>query len=343
MAVTTNKIDSYRPEIMMFIEEERNNEAKRVYKQLYDIKPTTRLSMEEVQLSSFGIMQEVGELGTAIADEPLRGYSYTYTKARYAKKATYSSVVLNTDQHDVIEQTSRDLGNTVEMSRELKGMGVFRKAFNAGTTYGDGLRLVATNHPRKDGGVAQANTFRNGVQAALEYSNLIDLESVQMSAVSNSGRLLDAMSEERNKILLVPYTLREEAFQLAGVNGADFRPAGTGDTFARNDSNYLRRGTKYDVLVSKFIAYEGADLAGETGSISKTSASNYWDTQYFIIDPVLAKRYLRFYTQEGYPRYYDEFVASNEAYDYFAYDFYAFGTSHWIWMAGSQGTGAALT
>ena len=73
-------------------------------------------------------------------------------------------------------------------------------------------------------------------------------------------------SMEKNKVLFGSEFIREEMYQIAGVDGPHYRP-GTDE----NDANYFIMGDRFDVMVIPWLNFEIAKQAGETAGITKTS------------------------------------------------------------------------
>jgi hypothetical protein len=331
MAHTTGSFQTWKPEIDAYITDEESNLPMGSFSEIFSVDSTNRLSVNEVTDSGFGPMDEVGEQGDAVEDAALEGYTYNYIRKNFRKKAIFSKVLMDTDQSGEIEKRARDLPRAVKYSRELNIWSMVRNAWSQSYLFGDGKSLVSTAHPRKDGGTSQTNTFNSGVQKTLTYDNALELQDVLLSLVSNTGNLMNVAAPGRNKCLVVGTYLREQAFQIAGVEGAEKEP----DTMD-NNSNYFRKGDKFDVLVVDWLTYEAAKQAGET-TVAKTSASNYWDTMWGIVDRDLAKRYFKVKEQKGYPYYDDDINKDNESLIKFAYDAYTFGNTAYYPIALSKG------
>lgn len=342
MLHNTSNLETWKPEIDAFMEDEMNLREGQtpLYGELFDVKTSDRKQLIETGITGYNPMVEVGEQGDAVEDNVKQTYKSLYQRRSYRKVASFTSDLLETDQSGEVEKTARNLVSTIDYTRNLNIFGMIRNATSSLYTFGDSKSLVAIAHPRKDGGTAQPNTFRDGVQLALTYDNAITLETVAGTNVSNAGNLTGQFGEDRNKVLVVPYDLRVDAFQIAGVNGADSIP-GTGA--AAGNRNYLRKGTRYDVMVVDFIGYEAAKQAGETGTITKNNASDYWSKHWAIVDKELAKQLAKVYTATGYAKYDDEVVKLNQVLKKYAYDKYMFGNSGWQWIAYSKGDSSTLS
>lgn len=337
MASTTANWEVWKPEIEAYIKDEQDNMPKSVYRDIFSVETTNRLTTPDKGWSGYNPMEEVGEMGDAVSDEAIDGYKFTYSRRSYRKSATFSSDLMETDQTGEVIKKAKSFANVTEYSRNLHAFSVIRRMTDATKTYGDSAPLVGA-HVRKDGGGTQYNTFTDLVQRPLTYDNVLALQDVLISNVSNSGNLMTAGDIGRNKVLFGSPYLRETLFQIAGVEGPDMKP-GTDE----NDANYIRKGDKFDVLILPWITYEAAKQAGETGSITKSSNSNYWDKMWGIMDVNLVKSFFRLLIAEGYEKYDEEITKSNQALTKYVYDKYDFGVSNWMGFAGSLGNGTELS
>jgi hypothetical protein len=338
MAMTVGNWQTWKPEIDTFVEDEKDNLPENLYERVFSVKKVDRLQIEEVNYSGFGPMIEVGELGDAVDDEAKEGYKYAYQRKVYRKSATFSSDLMETDQtRGTVEEIGRDFARVAWYSRNLNGFSLFRNAWNSLYTYGDGQEVVSVSHPRKDGGGNQGNTFTDGVQRALDYDNALSLQDVLMTNLSNTGNLLGTGAPGKNKVLFGPIPLKEQLFQIAGVEG----PEGEPDT-AENNTNWFRRGDKFDVLLIPWIGWEAATQAGDT-TVAKTASTNYWDSMWGIMDAECAKKYVKMFVAQGYEKYDEEITKANQALIKYVYDKYTWGMTHWIWLAASKGDNSTYT
>lgn len=331
MSHSVQNWQTWKPEIDAYIQDELDQSPKSDYEQIYTVKSTDRLMLQEVDYGTFSPMMEVGEFGEAIEDEAIEGYKYAYQRRSYRKYARFSSDLLETDQTSEVERISRSFARTIQESRNLWIFGMFRNAWNSLYTYGDGKPWVSTGHPIKNGLGTQTNTFTDGVQRTLTYANALSLQDVMISTVSNAGNLMSVGNMGRNKVLWGGPYLREKMFQIAGVDSSGWKP----DTADRN-ANYFVKGDKFDVLVLPWVCYEAARRAGEV-TFAKSSASNYYDSMWGIMDVDLVKRFNKVYTASGYAKFDEEIDKTNQAFLKYAYDKYAFGSTGFFGFAASKG------
>lgn len=342
---STSNWQVWKPEIDAYIDEERDNLPPSFYREVFAVDTTNRLQVNEVNDSGYSPMQEVGELGDSVEDSGLEGYGFAYQRRVYRKHTNFSSDLMETDQTGRIKQKAKEYARVIEYSRNLHAFSILRRGFDSTLVGGDSVSLFNLSHPRKDGAGTQPNTFRDGVQRGLTYDNVLELQDVLISLVSNSGNLLDIASQDKNMILWTSPFQREKAFQIAGVS-ADSRKAyeaavkkpGTDE----NDRNYFIHGANFDVVLLPWIQYEAAVQAGET-SVAKTSTSNFYDRMWGLMDQEVCKRTLKLFIAEGYEKYDEEIVKSNQVLRKYAYDKYAFGWSNYIGIAASKGDGTTVT
>jgi hypothetical protein len=313
-------IDTYQQEEQVAIDKL----GKPAYEKIFDVQTTTDLEITDTGYAGYGLMVETTETGDAVRDNVIETYTTVYRRKYYRKQADFSKALMQSDRTGKVERMAKGLQNVPMYSRNVYIYGMIRNSFNPAFTWGDGKTLGSIAHPRKDGKGTQPNTFLDGVQRPLTYRNVIEAEKVMISNVSNSGNMLDVASAGRNKILWCSPYLKEEAFQIAGVDGPDKEP--NTDT---NNANYLRKGSKYDVLVLDYVKYEIAVQAGET-TVSKTSSANFYDTMWGIIDPAYTKANFKVIQAEGYPYFDDEIKKSNEVIIKYAYDSFMWGNSSWV-------------
>ena len=332
MAQTVQNWQTWKPEIDAYVQDELDQLPESLYTKLFTVRNVDRLQMQEVDYGNFGPMVEVGELGDAVDDNAIEGYKFAYQRRSYRKSTKFSSDLMETDQTGTVEKIARQFANVVEYSRNLWIFGMFRNAWNSLYTYGDGKPLASTLHPIKSGIGTQANTFADGVQRPLTYDNALLLQDVMIANVSNAGNIMQVGAVGRNKILWCSPYLREQAFQIAGVGASTEKP-----TTADRAANYFIKGDKFDVLSIPWITYEIARQAGETGSISKTSSSNYWDKMWGIIDVDVFKNFFRLFVASGYAKYDEEITKANQALVKYAYDKYVWGCTAWYGLAMSKG------
>jgi hypothetical protein len=213
---------------------------------------------------------------------------------------------------------------------------MLRNAFNSAYSYGDSKPLVSLSHPNKGGTGTQGNTYADGVQLPLSYDNALRLQDVMLATLSGSGNLMNVGGESRNKVLFGSQYLREELKQIAGVGAPDKEPDTTD-----NNVNYFK-GSNFDVLIVPWLSWEAATQAGDT-SVAKTASTNIWDTMWGILDMPTCMRYFKLYERTGYPKQDQDVTKDNQALNYYLYDKYVWGNTHWMPVVMSKGDSSTYT
>lgn len=339
MAMTTQLHQTWKPEIDAYIQDELDQMPDSLYKQVFTVRTSDRLQLQEVDYGAFTPMVTVGELGDAVEDNAIEGYKNLYQGLNYRKSATFSSDLLETDQTGEVERIARSFANVVEYSRNLWVFSSWRRGWDGLITYGDSKPLFSIAHPLKTGGYTNANTFADGVQRPLSYDNVLLAQDAMIANVSQSGNILQNGAIGRNKVLWCSPYLREKAFQLAGVHDLPSEKPTTTD----RAKNYFVSGDKFDVLVVPWVSYEAARQAGETGTVTKSSNSNYWDSMWGLMDTDLFKRFAKVWFRTGYPMFADEITKANQAFVKYAYDKYAYGYTSPLGIFGSKGDSSTVT
>lgn len=338
MAQRKNDYEFYKQEIDAYIEEEADNQPEPVYEKFMSVETTSLATFDAKTIATYGPMVQVDpDEGDAVTDRLTDGYRTQFPILAYRKAASFTSELFETDQLNEIERIARSMPRAVRYSREQVAAGVLRNGWNSAVTYGDGQSLFSLSHPLSNGSGVQANTFEDGVQRPLNYDNVKRLEDVLQAFTSNSGNILGTAAMGKNMVLFVTPNQREAGLQIID-------PIYQPDT-ADNNSNYFVKGSKYDLLVIPHLRYESARQAGETGSITKGSSSNFWDTMWGIFDPEISRQYMKMYIREGYEngRFDEEVRKSNQTVSRYAYDKLAVGAIAPFGSAGSMGNSATIT
>lgn len=138
---------------------------------LFD-KYTSRKAFEEdVGVSSFGLLQVKPEGQATQFDTEVQGFITRYTHIVYSLGFIITKEMFDDDLYDVVaERRSRGLAFSMRQTKETIAANVYNRAFNANYTFGDGVSLVNSAHPRVAGG-SFANTLATNAnlsEAALE-------------------------------------------------------------------------------------------------------------------------------------------------------------------------------
>jgi hypothetical protein len=251
-------------------------------------------------------------------DSRLIGYTTTWVPAKFTSGVTVT--LENIQDRDYQAQLDEYSDLTVS-GQETKDRDAFwllgKYAFTAQASvpsfysqYGDAKPLCSTTHPRKDGGTAQSNASATG----LPFSETA-LETARLAIM---GQLMDNGKPMRvgtgKLILVVPPALEKAAVVVTKGE----KRSGT----ANNDINIY--DGLFTVISSQYIS------AAQGGS----------DTQWFVIDPRVAK--LCFYLRKDLStsRYIDN-RTKDVTFD--IYGRWTIGYGDWRGVWGSKGDAAAYS
>ena len=280
---TTSKPELTAPGVEVWIQEEADNAMiKTLLSKVFAVETTNRLYEDDSSWAGIDYPELVGEAAASPEDELLIGYTWRYELNTYKRKMAITSLLNKTDLYGIAqaEDMSKELARKAAQGRDVNAFSVFRNAFESTVTYGDGKPLISVAHPRKDGGTAQRNTFLDGVQDALSYDSVKDLEDVMYEVFSNKGIPLNIGLESKLMLMVAHYN-REVALQIAEC---DKVPGSVDESV-----NYFK-GRNMDVLVNPYISWRFAFNQGETSSTDRVT----YDQRFFLIDPSYAKKLLKF-------------------------------------------------
>lgn len=328
---TTQYPELTAPGIEMWMKEEGDNAMfKSMFPKVFSVETTNRLYEDDSSWAGIDYPELVGELAASPEDSFLLGYTWRYQLNTYKRKMSVSSLLEKVDLYGIAqaEEMSRELARKAIQGRDINVFSVLRQAFTASVTYGDGKPLISVSHPRKDGGAAQRNTFLDGVQRPLSYDNLKLLEDVLVNVVSNKGIPLNIGLDSKPMLIVTRYN-REAALQIAE---ADAIPGSADESV-----NYFK-GRNLDVLVCPYIDHVFAYNQGETVSTDRET----YDKRYFLIDPTMAKKMLKFKQLQNFEVKAWEDKDTDAMFAKVA-DVYAYGISGWYGITGSLGDGTTYS
>lgn len=182
-----------------------------LFKQESTMQPTVR-SASWGGAQAWGTKTEAADVTYQTAAE---GYVDEFAVVSYASGFNWSLEAAEDQQHGEIAQYTQDLGQGAQHLIETTNSNHLNNAFAAGTTFGDGVALCATNHPVIITGGTSSN--RSGSDTALSYTTLntayIDMDNVVDGAGKYSGIRPDT--------LIVPPDLAVTAQQITESSVTD--------------------------------------------------------------------------------------------------------------------------
>lgn len=177
------------------------NEHKVEHTDLFDQYTSRKAWEEDVGISSFGLLRVKGEGAPVSFDNEQQGFISRYTHVEYALGFIITRNMVEDDQYDVVgERKARGLAFSVRQTKETIAANVYNRAFNSTYTGGDGVELLATNHPNVAGG-----TYANELSTAADLSEAsLEQATIDLMKFTNDRGLKISIMP---KSLIVPVDL----------------------------------------------------------------------------------------------------------------------------------------
>lgn len=181
------------------------DEHETEYNKLFDTFQSDKNYEEDVNATGFGLAPQKSEGANLIYDDHQQGFISRYTHVAYALgfKVTREEQDDNLYEEVAMKRTGA-LAFSMRQTKETVGANVYNRAFNSSYTGGDGVELLATNHPLSGGG-----TFSNELSPAADLSEaaLEDLIIQIHGATDDRGLKISLMPQS----LIVPRQLYFDA------------------------------------------------------------------------------------------------------------------------------------
>src|SRR5574341_292146 len=201
------------------------------YTNLFDIHTDTRKFVEDVGVTSFGLLVQKPEGSAVTFDSERQAFVSRYEHLEYALGFIITRNMYEDDQYMIVgERKARGLAFSVRQTIETIAANVYNRAFNSSYTGGDGLELCSTAHLNFAGGTwaNELTTAADLSEAALEQA-CIDI----MKWDNDRGLAISVIPQS----LHIPPDLVFEADRILNSTGR----VGTAD----NDRNSLRAMGKF--------------------------------------------------------------------------------------------------
>lgn len=266
---------------------------------IFGVRTSSKGKETDLRLGGFSDPVDFEQHGQVVYDTPDRGYEVEYDHTEWVRGFQITRAMLDDMQYDGIYDSAGAMGTAFARKRQKDAMSVFNNGFTAGTTAGyDSVALFSDSHPRSR---TDSTTVDNNL--ASTPLNADNLET----AITTLEAIGDDLGEEINikpDILLVPRGLRRTALELTE---SELTP--------ENANNAINVHTGMATVMSPYL----------------TNASNW-----FVIDSMMAKKYLKWYN-----RVLPEFTAEDN-FDtlqrkYRGYMRYSYGWSDFRFAIGCQG------
>lgn len=189
------------------------NEYPVEYTQLFEKYTSNRAWEEDVGISSFGLAVQKGEGAPITYDSERQAFITRYQHVTFALGFVITREMMEDDQYDVVGQRkAQGLAFSMRQTKEIVGANVYNRAFSSSYTGGDGVAMIATNHPNIAGGT-QSN--RIATNADLSEASL-EQACIDIAGYTNDRGLLIAARPES---LIIPRQLIFEAKRILATDG----------------------------------------------------------------------------------------------------------------------------
>ena len=245
------------------------------YTKLFTKQTSTKAFEEDVGVSSFGLAVQKSEGAPISYDSERQGFITRYQHAVYALGFIITREMMEDDQYDVIgKRKAEGLAFSMRQTKEVLGANVYNRAFNSLYTGGDGVSLIANNHPNIKGG-----TWSNQIATAADLSEAaLEQACIDIAGFTNDAGLLIAVRPEK---LVIPRQLIFEAKRILGTEGR----VGTDN----NDLNAIKTlGSIPTVVTNHFLTdtdawFIGTNVQNGLKYMERRADSfdmdNDWDTE----------------------------------------------------------------
>jgi hypothetical protein len=193
---------------------------------LFDKNTSRKAYEEDVGISSFGLAVVKPEGFGVTFDTENQGWTTRYTHIVYALGFIITREIMDDDQYDVVGQKkAQGLAFSMRQTKEIVGINVYNRAFNASFVGGDQVSLLNAAHPNVAGG-----TWSNVPTTACDLSEAaLEQAAIDISLFKNDRGLQIAVRPQK---LIIPPQLEFEAERILKTE----RRVGTDN----NDVNALR-------------------------------------------------------------------------------------------------------
>ena len=187
---------------------EVNNE----HEPLYEVENSDRSFEEEVLFTGFGTAPTKQEGAAVQFDTAQESFTARYSHETVALAFSLTEEAVEDNLYDTLSaRYTKSLARSMAYTKQVKAANVLNNAFTAGATAGgDGVALLATNHPLTNGG-----TFANEPSVAA-YLNETSLEDAE-----------ELLHKHRIEKLLVV----DDSGESIATEPSEFEPESDGDVF----------------------------------------------------------------------------------------------------------------
>lgn len=225
MAITTgNHPKSLWPGVKAFFGK-TYREKPMVCTMVFDSMTSDKAYEEVVEETGFGLAPQKAEGASVSYDTDAQGYTTRFTNVTYGLGAIVTREAIEDNQYEnVASRKASKLARSMRQTKENVHANILNRAFTAAYAGGDGVELLATNHPSLVGN--QSNEL--AVSADLSEASLEDVLILIRLATDSRGLRIQLEGQK----LIVPPQLAFEATRILSSTNQ----SGT----ANNDINAMK-------------------------------------------------------------------------------------------------------
>lgn len=165
-------------------------ERAEIYRQIVNVRDSSRAYEEDFALSGFGPLAPKGELESTIMDEPVKLGGVRFIHKTFALGFEISEEMREDDQYNLMMDLAAELGLSSRRTAELYGHDVYNNAFSSAKYVGrDGQPLISLSHPVVGTGGTAAN--RPAVDTDLSQAALEAAWAAYQSQIDDRGMPID--------------------------------------------------------------------------------------------------------------------------------------------------------
>lgn len=194
-------------------------------KMVFDVMTSEKAFEEDVELTGMGLAAIKSEGASSTYDNIAQGPTTRFTNVTYSLGFIVTEEEFDDGQYEKVARArTNSLSFSFRTTKEVVGANVFNRAFNTSYLGGDGVVMVSTAHPTKDG--TQAN--RPAVATDLSEVAVEDMLKIVLRAENSVGHPIALKASQ----LIVPPELSFDAERIV----KSVLQSGT----ANNDTNAMK-------------------------------------------------------------------------------------------------------
>jgi len=195
--------------------------------EIFSMETSERAFEEEVMLTGFATAEVKQEGAPVVFDNATEAYTARYTHQTIALAFAITEEAIEDNLYDrLAARYTRALARSMSQTKQTIAANILNNGFSASYTGGDGVALLANNHPLASGG-----TFRNILSTAADLSETsLEQSLIDIAAFVDERGLKVALQGRK---LVIPKELQFTAERILKS------PLTTTGSFAKNDINAM--------------------------------------------------------------------------------------------------------